>query len=259
MPKRISEETQQAVINDYNNNMSISDISKKYNISCSTVYKIKKQNNISDRYKAAHITDYSDDDINNIIDDYKNGTPKIDICIKYNMSDYMLYKILRGNNITYNRRAKLTKEQEQLAIQMYLDGHLVKEICKKCNINRSKLERIISNNNIPRRQPSKLCKITDINIINKIIDDYNNTDLLTIEICEKYGISPSTLNTLLRKNNIPIRKPIKRNKYKDSDIINDYKNNISLIDIAIKYNICENTVYSILRRNNIKLNIYRWE
>ena len=84
MPKRISEETQQAVIKDYNNNMSISDISKKYNIACSTVYKIKKQNNISDRYKAAHITDYSDDDINNIIDDYKNGTPKIDICIKYN-------------------------------------------------------------------------------------------------------------------------------------------------------------------------------
>ena len=253
MPKRIPEEIREAIINDYKNSiMSISEIAKKYNITLSAVHLIKKQYNIPNRSNCAPICKYDNNTINSIINDYKKGTTKIDICVKYNISDYMLYKILRGNNITYNKRKKLTKEQEQSVIQMYLDGYPISDIYKKYNISQSVLKRLIDTYNIPkRREIATKYKITDKKIINSIINDYSNTDMLVTEICEKYDIGNSTLTTLLRKNNVRTRRSIKQKSYVDSDIINDYKNGIKIVDIMSKYNISRSTVYRILKRNNI--------
>ena len=60
MTKKILEETEQAIINDYVNNVSIPEIAKKYNISSSTVHLIKKRYNIPNRAKHTSTDDYDD-------------------------------------------------------------------------------------------------------------------------------------------------------------------------------------------------------
>ena len=256
MAKKIPEETRQAIINDYVNNVSIPEIAKKYNINSSTVYLIKKQYNIPNRFIS--IDDYDDNTINNIINDYKNGVMLIDMCIKYDISEYKLYKVLQNNNIALSKYTKLTKEQEQEIVQMYLDGYRIQDILKKYNISRSVLKRLMDTYNIPKRnEMAKKYKITDKKIINSIINDYINSNLLVTEICEKYNIDHCSLNTLVTKNNISTRKSIKRKNCADSDIINDYNNGIKIADIISKYNTSKTTIYSILKRNNIKLNRYK--
>ena len=259
MPKKIPEEIREAVIRDYNNNVSAEETSKKYNIGISVIANIRNQYNIKTQYNSTFkhtrlsvVDSYDDAKINDIINDYKKGTSKIDICVKYNISDYMLYKILQDNNVDRNRLAKLTKEQEQEIIQMYLNDYHIRYITKKYHISESVLKRLIDTYNIPKRKDNSYrYKITDKKIIDSIIDDYSNTDMLVIEICKKYDISDSTLTTLLRKNNVRTRRSIKQKSYVDSDIINDYKNGIKIVDIVSKYNISRSTVYRILKRNNI--------
>ena len=145
MPKKIPEEIREAVIRDYNNNVSAEETSKKYNIGISVISNIRNQYNISAsedpniktqyntvRHKRLPVGDsYDDAKINDIINDYKNGVNIIEMCVRHNITDCMIYKILRDNNIALDRCKKLTKEQEQEIIKMYLDGYPVKYIYEK--------------------------------------------------------------------------------------------------------------------------------
>lgn len=229
MAKRISKEIREAVIRDYNNNVSVEETSKKYNISISLIANIRNQYNISvnensnikiqynntfRHKKLSLIKNYDDAEINGIINDYKNGVNTIDICARHNISDGTLYKILQASNIAIDRCKRLTKEQKQTIVQMYLDGYLVKYICKKLNVSRSTVERILNKNNVPKRRPHVQYKITDKDTINSIIDDYLNSDLYVAEIHKKYGISNTALYNLLIKNNVPKRTPVRKKSNK---------------------------------------------
>ena len=227
MSKKIPEEIREAVIKDYNNNVSAEETSKKYNIGISAIANIRNQYNISVnensnikiqcndtiRYKRLSASDsYDDAKINGIINDYKNGVKTIDICVRHSISDCMLYKILQVNNIALDRRKITTKEQEQEIIKLYLDGYPVKYIYEKLNVSKSTMERILNKNNIPKRRSKIKYKITDKDTINSIIDDYLNSDLYIAEIHKKYGISNTTLENLLIRNNVPKRTSVVRKK-----------------------------------------------
>ena len=254
MPKKIAKEIEEAIINDYNNGLNVKEICKKYNISDGTVHNIKKRYNVSSkfRYEPNHKNIIDDNTTNNIINDYNDGMTIIDICIKYDISSVILYKILRYNNIT-TKTTKLTKEQEQEIIQMYLNGYRTRDITKKYHISEPKLQKILDIYNIPkRRDNSYRYKITDKKIINGIINDYSNTDMLVTEICEKYDMSKTTLQGILRRNKVPNRKSMKKNNCIDDNVINDYLNNVATKNICNKYNISTSNFYRILKRNNIK-------
>ena len=229
MAKRISEEIREAVIRDYNNNVSTEETSKKYDIDISAIANIRNQYNISVsedhniktqynstfRHKRLSVSDsYDDAKINDIINDYKNGVNVIDICVRHNITDCMVYKILRDNNIALDRCKKLTEEQKQEIIKMYLDGYPVKYIYEKLNVARTTVRRILNKNNIPKRRSQVKYKITDKDTINSIIDDYLNSDMYVAEIHKKYGISNTTLDNLLIRNNVPKRTSVVRKKFK---------------------------------------------
>ena len=256
MAERTAKEIEEAIINDYNNGLGVKEICKKYNISDTTVYNIKKRYNVSSKFRYApnHNNIIDDNTTNNIINDYNDRMMIIDICVKYNITNIALYKILRDNNIT-TKTTKLTKEQEQEIIKLYLDGYRIRDIAKKYHISEAKLQKILDTYNIPkRRDNSYKYKITDKKIINSIINDYINSNLLVTEICEKYSISNATLQGILRRNKVPNRKTRKENNYTDDNVINDYLNNIPTKNIYNKYNISASKFYRILKRNNIKPN-----
>ena len=254
MPKRLAKEIEEAIINDYNNGSSVKEICKKYNISDATVRNIKKRYNVSNkfRYEPNRNNIIDDNTINNIINDYNDGMTIISICVKYDISNNGLYKILQDNNIT-TKTTKLTKEQEQEIIQMYLNNYRTRDITKKYHISEAKLQKILDIYNIPKRRDNSCrYKIKDKKIINNIINDYNNTDMLVTEICEKYNMSNAALQGILRRNKIPNRKSMKENNRIDDNVINDYLNNVATKNICNKYNISASKFYRILKRNNIK-------
>ena len=93
----------EAIREDYINQMTISQICQKYNISKTTFYRTKKTYSFDTRIQI-----YSDItkqcDINGIIEAYKSGTKTIDICKKFSISQGTLYRIIKSNNLSHRRQ-----------------------------------------------------------------------------------------------------------------------------------------------------------
>ena len=90
------------------------------------------------------------------------------------------------------------------------------------------------------------------NIENEIIYDYQNTNLKTQEIAEKYNLSRQTIRKILLRNNVELKiRAVCSTTV--NEIISDYSNNIRNNEICKKYSLHRATIQKILIDNGIQL------
>lgn len=90
--------------------------------------------------------------------------------------------------------------------------------------------------------------------INDIVN-YNNSGFTFSEISEKYNCSVSTIQRILKKNNISLRKK----SINKEELIILYKNKTKIKDIAKHFNCSISTIRYRLKKYNIKLNNKKWK
>ena len=83
----------QNLLDDFNSGMKITDISKKYHVAFTDIYKVCGKRN--ERGRTPKIKELSDDDIKTIKQMFNDKVPKTKIAQKFNMSVPTLTKILR--------------------------------------------------------------------------------------------------------------------------------------------------------------------
>jgi len=164
---------------------------------------------------------------------------------KFNISQYELYKILKGNNIKHKIR-KTPRDIELQVLDLYTNQNLnTTEISKKIHISKAVAILILKRNGIKMFGTKKR---PDIEI--KVVELYKQNTISST--AEKLSILPETVAQILKRNNIDIRK--KRNIEKEKEIIEYYSNNIvSLKEVGIKFDLSLQTISNILQRNNMKI------
>lgn len=104
-------------------------------------------------------------------------------------------------------------------------------------------------------------------VVDKVLNEYKDSNIRIADISLKYGIHPSTIGIWVKENNIKLRGA--KNKYMPkimsnsktrkflNDLIIDYSNKeISVKEISIKYGINKTTISRVMKRNNISLRDY---
>jgi hypothetical protein len=119
--------------------------------------------------------------------------------------------------------------------------------------------------NLIYKSTNKKLKNKELEIIKKYLIGHN---MLPLSV--EYGVSLTSIKTIIRKNNIKIRNGkecrtdiynIKysksRPKIKDqniiNEIINEYTKGVGCVEMGIKYKVTHRTILNILKRNNIKI------
>jgi len=138
--------------------------------------------------------------------------------------------------------------------------YTIQSLCKKFRISKNKLFEILAKNNIPKRLVY-LSKETEKNIIS----DYLVFDKLGFylnfrrEICKKYKISQTTLDEVLRRNKVKIRRTRVVLAEFRKKVISDYlekregKWRYTILDITEKYKINSGFIYQMLQKEGVTL------
>lgn len=116
----VSDDVKRAVIDAYNSGMSYRDITKKFNIVGSTIYKILYRGNVARRI---HNKKVMPNLKQQILNDLKAGIKDTDIAKKYNVSQSFITKIKKKNTLPIRvLKDPITPEQfdiiKQLGMQM---------------------------------------------------------------------------------------------------------------------------------------------
>ena len=138
-----------------------------------------------------------------IIKDYKNKTID-EICIKYNLSNMAIYKILDKYNISRKSPKKTKREfikPEKINREVVIEDYNAKvlsinEILKKHNISKSQLYSIVYKYNLPLRSNSSIKS----EIKQSVINDFKS-GMTRTAISQKYKISRNLITNILRGEN----------------------------------------------------------
>lgn len=102
---------------------------------------------------------------------------------------------------------RITKEQEQEIINLYLSGKTSKEVSEIVNVGSTSVLRILQRNNIPTRSksehktPNKFSEDKEQEIIRLYTEENKNTN----EIAKLYNTYNTSIRRVLERNNISIR------------------------------------------------------
>ena len=102
---------------------------------------------------------------------------------------------------------RITKEQEQEIINLYLSGKTSKEVSEIVNVGSTSVLRVLQRNNIPTRAksehktPNKFSEDKEQEIIRLYTEENKNTN----EIAKLYNTYNTSIRRVLERNNIPIR------------------------------------------------------
>lgn len=131
-------------------------------------------------------------------------------------------------------------------------------ICKKHKISKDTLYKIREKYNLPNRT-LRVDKKTEKNIVS----DYTEIDRFGLfvyfrdEICRKYNISNTTLDAILKRNNVRIRRTRDINKEFRQKVVSDYiaeENGVwtyTISDISLKYQVNAGFIYYILKKEGL--------
>lgn len=87
--------------------------------------------------------------------------------------------------------------------------------------------------------------------IKDICKKYKDKICLTSDICKEYRISPNTLYSIIKQNNIQLRGNRLLNK-EQKNIVKLYKSGLTVNKISKQYNISKSSIIKYLKKNNIK-------
>lgn len=185
---------------------------------------------------------------------------------KVQLSHGFIYTFLFEKKIKIRKagtRYYIHPEKWNKIIKLYLEKKFsVSKISKKYKVNRGCIETILKNNNIILRNSflNNLYSSSPLTNkqIKKIISDYVNEKIDTVEIRKKYKISHERMLKIFKENNIKQRNrseivKIKLNKQEINKIVNDYNNGKSICLIAKEFGFSTPTIKRFLIENNIEI------
>ena len=150
---KVDEEIEKEIINDYTiKEMSVKEISQKYNLSCHVIDRIKKEKNAT----KSNIKKVPNDILLKMIQDYSNTDINfINICKKYSIGKVIARREFKERNIKlntkyYNKKISNKKLQNQI-INDYKNFMTLEKIVKKYLIGVKSIKRILNENFIPER------------------------------------------------------------------------------------------------------------
>lgn len=162
------------------------------------------------------------------------------------------------------RKLRLVEEELSIAKDYLLknsDGkftYSILQICKKYRISKTTLFLIRDRYKISPRLPG-LSKKTE----KMIVSDYLKTDRFGLfvhfrdDVCKKYSISQTTLDAVLRRNNVSIRRTRDISADFRKKVVADYfaRNTdgwvYTISDISLKHEINDGFIYYILKKEGI--------
>lgn len=137
------------------------------------------------------------------------------------------------------------------------------EICRKYKVSKDTLYRIRDKYNLPNRTLR-----VDVQAEKDIVSDYIKIDRFGLfvyfrdDICKKYNISNTTLDVILKRNSVKIRRTRDINKEFRNKIVSDYlavengKWLYTISDISLKYRVNAGFIYYILKKEGITYRRY---
>lgn len=110
------------------------------------------------------------------------------------MNNLYSYKIVgRGvNGMSYEEHEKLVRK----GAQMYADGEKVKDIAKKLGVHETTVVKWAKKCNVTRKNRRKY----SIELVDKMVEEYETTNIPTTELAEKYGMSYHYCKNLISEN-----------------------------------------------------------
>lgn len=250
--RKISKKEGVDIINLYNTKkISCAELAKKFNFSTATICKFFKKNNI----KVKNISELSAEKNKNkelkIVKLYQNGLSIKDIIKKFDIkSQTTVHNILRRHNICFkNILSKLEKEN---IVKYYNGDWSINKIAKHFKRSHKTITKILKGNNIEIREVKIIQKEDKPKIINLYTKGHDCN-----MIAKKFNFSRSSIHKFLVKSGMKTRdrkdSTKEKNKERDIEIINIYKEKCPIVEISDKFDISSNTMYAVLRKYDISL------
>lgn len=156
----------------------------------------------------------------------------------------------------------MNDEIEKNIILDYLNGKTLNYLRNNYNIGFKRLNKILENNNIEKRKIGfhfigknnpNYREFNDRETYD-IIVKYKNKEIKVHDILKEYKMNFRTLNSILNKNNIKLRREnILENQYIENNIIEGYNNNLTFRQLTKKYSISFKTLYKIFDKYDIEI------
>lgn len=145
-----------------------------------------------------------------IIEDYKNGKSILEISLKYNLSETMCYKILKGTQepprYFEKKRKRLTTRNEQI-VKQYKGGMTARELGKMYGISMQRIYAILHSNGdykSQKRNHIETARQKEKKMRNQsFVDAYKkNPQKSVVELSREANISPSLGYLILHQNGL---------------------------------------------------------
>ena len=247
------------ICNKYIGGIKVRELAENYHVSTQTIHRLLKSNDIKlDRVRAQ--TKFTQEEEKRICKEYKDGNSAKVLGNKYNVHKQTIGRILNRNNVIITKN-KITPEIENEICKEYQKNATTGELAIQYDVSRKTILKYLNKNKIKiiintSSDKPRILTEEEKNICN----DYLN-GLSTVKISNKYYRSPTTINGVLKRNNIQIR-PFGRikgglNKKINTDdetyICKKYESGATTYDLAEKYNVTPMTIRKILLHYHINI------
>ena len=271
------------VIKDYQSGLSIYKIAVKNGCTHKRIKKILVDNNIP--LTDGRGTTLTNEDKIKIVELYNSGVPVGILRSQYKTRSTNINKILKDANIQIRslseqavykpkKEAKVTNSLDvDKIIDLYVNNqYSLLQLSREFKCSPYCCRQVLLRNNIPIRDCN--CELyTNRKYGEKpVIEPYKDeSEILEYykkyslgETCEQFARADKTVRKILRKNGIPLRDRSAarigrprisklRLSLPDSEIIELYKQNLSMEEISKRYGTTSGTIKSILRKHNIEI------
>lgn len=147
------------------------------------------------------------------IEDYKNGMSWEKLNQKYNLSDNVITRLLRENNLSGTRSRKTVfddQERVEKVIEMYRNGEKIIDISKKLKIGNKNVSKILQFYGIKIRHEWCYRENDYSNEITKKIVEAYKSGMQWSDISQTFGVSTYTILKILKKSGITLNRRAKR-------------------------------------------------
>ena len=143
--------------------------------------------------------------VKDIVESYRDkGISSNKIAAKYKVDKQTIIRVLRLYKIPINERNFNPGESERTSIiEAYKKGTTLSKLSKKYGVARPTIKRFLELNNVQINTKNYILR--DIDKCREIAEDYRDHNVNMQYTMHKYKICFSTLKTILRKFNIPIK------------------------------------------------------
>jgi transposase len=255
--KLITLNQEDEVIDIYlNQNLSCVQIAKMFNVKARSIITILKEHNIEVRDATFYNNSLSSADEKEIINLYKQGISINEIKAKFGTNNRKISYILKtktnGEVSESELFTRLTPEKENEIIKLYHKGLSCAEISNMVKVSKLMVWRYLSKRNL-KLNIRKFASIINPSDETKIINLYTN-GITSTKIAQMYNTSPGSILSLLKKNNIEIKKSkyyiTKVDQNIKNEILKLHKEGLSSLIISKRVNFSSNTIYKIIRENS---------